>query len=1298
LRPVDELTIGRDKRPRTWWWWTARALLVLLALLLIFHRPIVFRIAYATTNRYAAKANLKIDCALEGSIFTGVVIRNLHITPTGPTIVESIDADYVRADYSLWDWMRRGPTELLKNTELRGARVVLDPAKAALKPKIPPPDERLRLFPVFPERLMISDANLLVRSTTEKPDFVLEHFTLELDPKRPGELRAALLQIPTAEAWRNVTARTSYTNKNLVISGLVLDERDQFRLIAFDASHISGRSLEVVLDASLAGGTIAGSMGLKETAESLNTKLRLVAENVSLDTLRGYLGRPPEFLAGDVQRLAIEADGVLDAPRTWTGSIQAQINNLRQDSLFFDRVTVGLVARDGVARIESGEATNGLNKISVTGTTELPAHIREFGRNGAKFEINGALPELQSLTARFPQPLTGAATIAGTAEISDAVLRADLTFAGGPVTYGTSGAAQFAGNLKASKQMPPANERKMYYADLRSQIHVEMKDVHSGENLFDSATADITVEGANVKLERFAAVRKENVFTATGKYLLPNDPTKFRTQPASFSVSLGAVELGDFWPEDSPNRITGPIQLSGEVTTTNGRANGQLSAYGSNLKFRNLTIPEISAQAVITDNVVYLNDFTAKLNERDFINGNGVFSLDRPFSYNGRLSANIADLSRFKPLLVAMGNNNEIGGTLTLDWEGDGKAAEFKNSGTLKLKLEKGRYANLHALQANIDADYSPEGLNVPTIFLGSDKMSFQASLTAKGETLEISKIQIDQGQAKYASGYITLPFVWGNIGTSTPLFLPDGKVLATVQSENLDLKKLFADLGAPPLGTGLLNVKLDAQGTLAQVAGRLDVQMRELHSAEYPKLEPATFDLAAELQNNQLTFNGRLQQAKIQPVAITGNIPFDIPKMIEEKRFNDETPLSAKVQMPRSSVNFLRQFLPGITQMDGDLALDVNINGTIAQPQLSGSGDITINMARFTNTTLPSISGFHSRLTFEGNVLHFERFNGDLAGGPFSVSGQVTFPKLTEPNLDFQLKAQSVLVARNDTLTARADADVKIVGPLKAATVTGNVALTNSSLLKNVDLIPIGLPGRPAPQPPSERPDFSVPQPPIRDWKFDLAVKTKDPFMIRGNLATGGAVVDLHVTGTGLHPLLQGTVRLENVDATLPFSRLEISSGLLYFDPSDSFNPKIDLHGTSLVRDYTVHVYVYGTSLAPEALFTSEPPLPQEEIISLLATGTTRQELVGSNNVLAGRAAMLLIQQLYRKVFKKGEATKSNSVFDKLQVDVGTVDPRTGQQTATARFKLNERFMLIGDLQVGGDFRGMVKYLIRFK
>ena len=165
-----------------------------------------------------------------------------------------------------------------------------------------------------------------------------------------------------------------------------------------------------------------------------------------------------------------------------------------------------------------------------------------------------------------------------------------------------------------------------------------------------------------------------------------------------------------------------------------------------------------------------------------------------------------------------------------------------------------------------------------------------------------------------------------------------------------------------------------------------------------------------------------------------------------------------------------------------------------------------------------------------------------------------------------------------------------------------------------------------------------------------------------------------------------------------MPFSRLQVSYGFLYFDPSDSFNPRIDLQGTSVIRDYTVRVYVYGTLLSPEAIFTSEPPLAQEEIISLIATGATRSELSGGSNVLAGRAAMLLVQQLYRKIFKKGEQAQSNAFFNRLDLDVGLIDPRTGRQQASARFRINDQFVIVGDLGVGGDFRGMLKYLIRFR
>ena len=109
----------------------------------------------------------------------------------------------------------------------------------------------------------------------------------------------------------------------------------------------------------------------------------------------------------------------------------------------------------------------------------------------------------------------------------------------------------------------------------------------------------------------------------------------------------------------------------------------------------------------------------------------------------------------------------------------------------------------------------------------------------------------------------------------------------------------------------------------------------------------------------------------------------------------------------------------------------------------------MTVNVARFTNATLPALTNFSARLSFAQNALSLERFGGDLAGGPFTMSGRVTFPKLTEPTLDLQLKANSVLVARNDTLTARADADITVKGPFATATVSGNVAMTNSHILE---------------------------------------------------------------------------------------------------------------------------------------------------------------------------------------------------------------------------------------------------------
>ena len=123
-------------------------LVVCMVLLIIFHRPILLATVRHFASRYATKENLKMDFRLEGNPFSYLTVRNLHAVPTGPSAIESVDVDSLYVDYSLLGFARHGVSHLLQNVELRGAQVVLSPARAP--PRNPRPKKKLTLPTRFP--------------------------------------------------------------------------------------------------------------------------------------------------------------------------------------------------------------------------------------------------------------------------------------------------------------------------------------------------------------------------------------------------------------------------------------------------------------------------------------------------------------------------------------------------------------------------------------------------------------------------------------------------------------------------------------------------------------------------------------------------------------------------------------------------------------------------------------------------------------------------------------------------------------------------------------------------------------------------------------------------------------------------------------------------------------------------------------------------------------------------------------------------------------------------------------------
>src|SRR5262249_49401182 len=131
--------------------------------------------------------------------------------------------------------------------------------------------------------------------------------------------------------------------------------------------------------------------------------------------------------------------------------------------------------------------------------------------------------------------------------------------------------------------------------------------------VLDSGKGSLNSSDDVLGLDRLSLRRKQNELNVRGRYLLPADVSKFSSQPAEVDVALNAPEAGDFWVAESPNRISGPLQLAGQVRWKQETANGQMWVAGSNLRMRDLIFRQLSTQCSISNNVIYLNDCTASL-------------------------------------------------------------------------------------------------------------------------------------------------------------------------------------------------------------------------------------------------------------------------------------------------------------------------------------------------------------------------------------------------------------------------------------------------------------------------------------------------------------------------------------------------------------------------------------------------------------------------------------------------------------------------------------------------------------
>ena len=406
------------------------ALAVLVVLVAVLHRPILFRLTRYFIARAAEKQDLELSYQISGSIFTNLRITGLKATPTESGPVERLKVGSVRLEYSFWGLLRKGLPGFLESAALADVQVVIDPAKS-LPPQKAQQTQSIKFPALIPEKLSIHNLDFTSRQPGE--DLVIDDFNLLLDPQGEGFLKAARIQIPAFQTWKDFAAKATYRSRDLALENFSFGPQVQVSRLNLDMSKLGEDVLAFGFSGTLFGGSVNASGKVTNLNETNALTLEAESKSNSLAAASTYFAFEPP-LTGTLAELSLSLTGEAATPATWSGKASLRVKDLvvkRQAAL--DLATVQVQLGDGKAVVRSFELAQGKNRITGTAEIQLPETFSGF----AKLDATGTLDaDLQNLATISEGAATGAATAKGTFELKDGQPSTDLRVKADHATYG----------------------------------------------------------------------------------------------------------------------------------------------------------------------------------------------------------------------------------------------------------------------------------------------------------------------------------------------------------------------------------------------------------------------------------------------------------------------------------------------------------------------------------------------------------------------------------------------------------------------------------------------------------------------------------------------------------------------------------------------------------------------------------------------------------------------------------------------------------------------------------------------
>ena len=623
------------------------------------------------------------------------------------------------------------------------------------------------------------------------------------------------------------------------------------------------------------------------------------------------------------------------------------------------------------------------------------------------------------------------------------------------------------------------------------------------------------------------------------------------TRLAAGSLTVRAGDLDDLSPL-SPEPLSGRLDAAVTLTRDDGRQGAAIRATGANLRYGTSTLGRLDADL------------------------RGADLLDRPV-LDGHLDAD---------RLTAAGQGID---TLRLNATGTPAASDV----TLTAKA---RGFALDGAARVIPGQATRIEISRLTAARGSDRFALTGPAAI---TLAQGGAVIDDLSVAAGSGRVQ---VSGRAGRTLDL---------KVAIHALPLS--LARIASPDLAlSGTLDGEADLRGDADRPEGRYALRVARLVAPQTRSagLPPIDAEAKGTLSGGQASLDGRVAAGRGMALTLSGSLPVEPggPLGLRAKGTLDAALANSLLSATGQSVA-------------GRVAIDGGVTGTLAAPRAEGSA--TLSGGSFTDPLNGiRLTGIEGRVTGKGDTLVVERLTAATRnGGRLGVAGRVALDPAGGFPGNFRVTAERAELVSSALMTAVAGLDLSLSGPLaRTPKITGRVDVASIDVAVP-DRLPATvkpLPGvRHVNTPPELRARLArrseakaatttaatrrgrKAAPPF-DATLDVTVDAPSHIFVRGRGIDAELGGSLRVTGPSRDPRANGEFGLRRGRFDLVGQRLDFDRGRLTFAGSLT-TPDLDFSAQTKAGDVTARVAVSGPADMPQFALTSDPVLPQDEILSRL-------------------------------------------------------------------------------------------------